>query len=118
LDWFERLTGFQETEYHDTRARLTVDRGRLKSLVNGKSYAVGELELASLKTLRQRAKSVGGPSGRLKVSLETGDVREMHGQPKYAGALFQVASQFNLLEMTGPNVTPEDGVTIYQYDRT
>lgn len=118
MDWFERLTGFQETDYDDTRARLAVDRGRLKSLVNGKSYAVGELELASLKTLRQRAKSVGGPSGRLKVSLVTGDVREMHRQPKYAGALFQVASQFNLLEMTGPNVTPEEGVTIYQYDRT
>jgi hypothetical protein len=32
--------------------------------------------------------------------------------------LFQVASQFNLLEMTGPSVTPEDGVTIYQHDRT
>jgi hypothetical protein len=118
LDWFERLTGFQETDYDDTRARLAVDRGRLKSLVNGKSYGVGELELASLKTLRQRAKSVGGPSGRLKVSLVTGDVREMHRQPEYASALFQVASQFNLLEMTGPNVTPEDGVTIYQYDRT
>jgi hypothetical protein len=118
LDWFERLTGFQETDYDDTRARLAVDRGRLTSLVNDKSYAVGELELASLKTLRQRAKSAGGPSGRLKVSLVTGDVREMHRQPKYAGALFQVASQFNLLEMTGPNVTPEDGVTIYQYDRT
>jgi hypothetical protein len=31
---------------------------------------------------------------------------------------FQVASQFNLLVMTGPNVTPEDGVTRYQYDPT
>jgi hypothetical protein len=42
----------------------------------------------------------------------------MHRQPEYTGALFQVASQFNLLEMTGPSVTPEDGVTIYQHDRT
>ena len=38
--------------------------------------------------------------------------------PENAGALFQVASQLNLLEMTGPEVTPEDGVTIYQDDRT
>jgi hypothetical protein len=118
LDWFETLTGFQETDYAKTRARFVVDGDRLKSLVNGKSYVVGKLELASLKTLRQRAKSFTGPSGRLKVSLVTGDVREMHRQPQYGGALFQVASQFNLLEMTGPNVTPEDGVTIYQYDRT
>jgi hypothetical protein len=32
--------------------------------------------------------------------------------------LFQVASQFNLLEMVGPDVTPENGVTRYVHDRT
>ncbi len=30
--------------------------------------------------------------------------------------MFQVASQFNLLEMTSPNVIPEDGVGIYERD--
>jgi hypothetical protein len=42
----------------------------------------------------------------------------MHADPELAGALFQVASQFNLLEMTGPSVTPEDGVTGYASDHT
>ena len=42
----------------------------------------------------------------------------MHRSPENAGALFQVASQFNLLEMVGPSVTPEQGVTRYQDDRT
>jgi hypothetical protein len=42
----------------------------------------------------------------------------MHRTPENAGALFQVASQFNLLEMVGPDVTPEDGVTRYQHDHT
>jgi hypothetical protein len=42
----------------------------------------------------------------------------MHQSPENGGALFQVASQFNLLEMVSPSVTPEDGVTIYQNDRT
>jgi hypothetical protein len=42
----------------------------------------------------------------------------MHREAEYAGALFQVASQFNLLEMVGPSVTPEHGVTIYQHDHT
>ena len=42
----------------------------------------------------------------------------MHQAPEYAGALFQVASQFNALEMTGPHVTPEHGVTRYQHDAT
>ena len=42
----------------------------------------------------------------------------MHAVPELAGALFQVASQFNLLEMAGPSVTPEDGVTRYSADHT
>jgi hypothetical protein len=48
----------------------------------------------------------------------TGDVRHMHKSPENAGALLQVASQFNMLEMTGPEVTPEHGLTIYQYGGT
>jgi hypothetical protein len=118
MDWFEKLTGFRETSYDDTRAKLKVDGSRLQSLINGASYGIGELELVPLQALRERVKSVAGPSGRLKASVAIGDVRQMHQSPENAGALFQVASQFNLLEMTGPEVTPEDGVTIYQDDRT
>jgi hypothetical protein len=47
-----------------------------------------------------------------------GDARKMHGAPEYDGALFQVASQFNLLEMTSPSITPEHGVTRYEQDWT
>ena len=42
----------------------------------------------------------------------------MHQASEYSGALFQVASQFNALEMTGFEVTPEHGVTRYMHDRT
>jgi hypothetical protein len=48
----------------------------------------------------------------------TGDVRQMHQSTENTGAVFQVASQFNLLEMVSPTVTPEHGVTRYQDDRT
>jgi len=118
VDWFERLTGFRETSYDDTRAKLRVDGSRLQSLINGKSYGIGELELVSLQGLRERVKSAGGPPGRLKASVVTGDVRQMHQSAENAGALFQVASQFNLLEMVSPTVTPEHGITRYQHDRT
>jgi hypothetical protein len=118
MDWFEKLTGFRETSYDDTRAKLEVDACNLKSLVNGKSYGIGELELVSLQALRERVKFAGGLPGRLKVSVVTGDVRHMHQSPENVGVLFQVASQFNLLEMIGPEVTPEHGVTRYQTDRT
>jgi hypothetical protein len=118
MDWFERLTGFRETSYDDTRHKLTVANRRLQSQVNGKSYAIGTLELVSLQALRERVASAGGLTGRLKVSVVTGDVRAMHQLPENAGALFQVASQFNLLEMTSNCVTPEHGVTRYANDHT
>jgi len=118
MDWFEKLTGFPEASYEDTQAKLKVDGRKLRSLINGASYGVGELELVSLKTLRERGNSAPGPLGRLKVSVVTGDVRRMHQSSGNAGALFQVASQFNLLEMVGPSVSPEEGVTRYQHDHT
>src|SRR4051812_34098705 len=118
MDWFERLTGFRETSYEDTRRQLQVDGGQLRSLINAKSYGIGELELVSLETLRERLGSGAGLPGRLKVSVITGDVRRLHQSAGYGGALFQVASQFNLLEMTSPGVTPEQGVTRYQHDGT
>jgi hypothetical protein len=66
-----------------------IEGGHLHSLVNGKSHGIGEFELPSLRTLRERAASQTGTPGRLKVSVVTGDVREMHQAPEYAGALVQ-----------------------------
>jgi hypothetical protein len=118
MDWFEILTGFRETDYDDTRAKLKVEGTRLRSLVNDKDYGIGDLELVPLQSLRERVKSAGVLPGRLKVSGVTGDVRHMHRSPENTGALFQVASQFNLLEMVSPTVTPEQGVARYQNDHT
>jgi hypothetical protein len=118
MDWFETLTGFRESGYAETRSKLEVQDGRLRSRINGASYAIGELELVSLQTLRERAKSGDKVSGRLKTSIVTGDVQRLHRSSEHAGALFQVASQFNLLEMVSPDVMPEHGVTRYQNDPT
>lgn len=118
MDWFEKLTGFPEVNYKDTQSKLEVQGTQLRSLVNAKSYGIGTLELVSLQTLRDRVAAGSGLAGRLKVSLVRGDVRTMHQLPENAGALFQVASQFNLLEMMSPSVTPEQGVTRYERDPT
>ena len=118
MDWFEKLTGFRETTYEEARAKLLIDGDRLRSQVNGKSYLVGRLEVVSLAQLRHAVNLANVPSGRSKVSVITGDVREFHRDVAYTGALFQVASQFNLLKMASPSVTPEDGVTRYQFDHT
>jgi hypothetical protein len=118
MDWFERLTGFREQSYQDTRTRLALEGQHLRSLKNGHSYGVGVLELASLESLRDRVLESAGLPGRLTVRNVEGNVGVMHELPAYAGALFQVASQFNLLEMASEKITPEQGVTRYQDDHT
>ncbi|MBE7198920.1 MAG: hypothetical protein INR70_14120 [Parafilimonas terrae] len=117
MDWFERLTGFPEGDYAATQGRLSVVDGRLRSSATRRTYAVGTFELPSLSELRARARAVDLPS-RLQLSIAEGDVRAMHRLPENRGALIQVASQFNALEMVDPRVTPEDGVTRYAYDGT
>lgn len=118
IDWFERITGFKEADYHTTRARLAVESGKLVSDAHHRRYAVGRFELASLEDLRARASALSQRSARTTLRAVIGDVRALHRDPVHADALFQVASQFNLLEMTGPSVSPEEGVTRYMHDRT
>lgn len=117
-DWFSRLTGFKEDTYAATRERLQVNGSMLHSKVNGRSYGIGQFEMVSLAELRDQVHQGDHAASPTRTSIVEGDVRQMHQQPQYAGALFQVASQFNALEMVGPSVTPEDGVTRYEYDRT
>ena len=87
MDWFERLTGFRETSYAETRAKLSVDGDQLRSLANGKSYGIGTFELVSLQALREKAKGTDSPPKTVSVSIVQGDVREMHRSHRYAGAL-------------------------------
>ena len=48
MSWFEDLTGFREGSYEETRARLKVQKNRLISLENSKSFIIGKLELIAL----------------------------------------------------------------------
>lgn len=116
--WFEQLTGFPEESPAQVRQNLAVSDGNLISRVNGKSWTYGELEVISLADLRKRVSKLPGPAGGLTVKEVVADVRELHLDEDNAGSLFQVASQFNLLEMVGPGVTPEQGVGIYEKDFT
>ena len=60
MDWFERLTGFRETAYADTREKLRVEGRQLQSLINENSYGIGDLELVSLQALRERGEHSTG----------------------------------------------------------
>ena len=116
--WFETLTGFPEDSPQQVRAKITVEGKTLKSRVNGKVLVWGELETPSLAELRERVRSGGHHAGKISVREVIADARQLHGDASHAGALFQVASQFNLLEMASPSITPERGVGIYENDHT
>ena len=118
MDWFEKLAGFRERGWEETRARLEMRGDRLVSRVTGASHGAGRLEMPTLGELRARLAAAPAPRGATRVAVLRGDARALHRDAANAGALFQVASQFNLLEMVGPDVTPEDGVARYEHDRT
>lgn len=116
--WFEKLTGFQEKSPATVRKNLIIEGARLFSKVNQKSWQWGELQICSLQELQVSAQNPGNYPAKIKVSEVINDSRSLLLDPENAGALFQVASQFNLLEMTGPSITPEAGVDIYEQDHT
>jgi len=116
--WFEQLTGFAEQSPAQVRSCLGIEGEQLISRVNGRVLTWGSLEVPSLGELRRRVSALGKQDGKLRVQGITADVQHLHRDTTNADALFQVASQFNLLEMVSPRVTPERGVAIYQHDHT
>ena len=115
--WFEQLFGFRESSYAGTRSMFAVEGPQLRSLANGRTFAIGTFSTPSLASLR--ARTHGMMPGRLQVTHEAiGDVLELHARPENRGALFQVASQLNCLEFAGPSALPEHGVTGYATDPT
>ena len=104
-DWFEKLVGFSEGDgYEAVQNRLTVEGDELVSTVNGKRYRIGELTLPTLAELRARVNPARGQRSSARILVA--DVQKLHSEPEFEGALFQVASQFNLLEMVSERVTP------------
>lgn len=116
MTWFDVLTGFTEQSGDDVRSKLHLDGTRLNSTVNNRSFEMGTFSTPSLSALRRN--TVPGDGDHLQAAELVGDVRSLHQDAANANAVFQVASQFNCLEMAAPHVIPEDGVGIYQNDWT
>lgn len=118
MSWFENLTGCVGESRESVREHLFIDGRRLHSRLNQKSWLCGELETPTLAQLRQRVRNIKHDLGPISVRNVVGNVQHLHLNRANENAVFQVASQFNLLEMTSPRVTPECGVGIYEHDFT
>jgi hypothetical protein len=116
--WFRELVGFEETTADEVRAKLRVECDRMTSTVNGRQMGCGALEVPSLGELRQRTTALAAGDGPTTMRELVGDAGALHRDPGSAGATFQAASQFNLLEMVSPDVEPEAGVEGYENDPT
>lgn len=113
MDWFADLTGLADDALATVRTGVRVD-GNALIFPNGRRVQAGRLWTPSLAELPAPPE---GPA-RIRVIEVIADVKALHADPANDGAVFQVASQFNLLEMIGPSVTPEQGIARYATDHT
>lgn len=124
MNWFTQLTGIIEKNPEHVRSQLELNGKLLTSTVNGNSWYYGEFSAPMLHDLRNeleyKLEQEGKYNQPAKMQLReiVADVTKLHADPSNAGALFQVASQFNMLEMASPNITPEQGIGIYEQDIT
>jgi hypothetical protein len=116
--WFERLTGFKEESPEQVRSNIEISGSKLVSKVNGTEFYFGRLTVPSLKELKDQSSLQDFENSSIKVSEIVANVQLLHEDPSNNGSLFQAASQFNLLEMVSPRITPESGVGIYENDFT
>lgn len=116
--WFQELTGFDEETPDQVRANLKIEGETIVSKVNGRKMRFGRFETPTLAQLRTLASAIVPDGDPVTIEEVVGDVQALHAQLQSHGALFQVASQFNLLEMVSPSVTPEAGISIYAHDHT
>ena len=117
MTWFESLTGFPESSAEFVRANIELNGQQFTSRVNNRSFCAGEFTTPTLKTLRQ-ATQLPTSGSTIRIDEMIADVQSLHQDSANADAVFQVASQFNCLEMAAPHIVPEDGVGIYQNDWT
>jgi len=116
--WFKKAFGFRESSFESTKKLFNFDDGTLQ--INGqdnKCFHVGPFDLLSLEELRARLASNEGSDSLLENSrpLTFHNIRattcDLHLAPENAGAVFQVASLFNCLELDAPDSSPTDSIT-------
>jgi len=116
--WFKQLTGFNEESPEQVRRNLKIVDDTFVSSANNKQFGFGKLQVATLSELKAQSLPREIFKDKIKVSEIIADVQSLHEDVENSNALFQAASQFNLLEMVGPHIMPENGIDRYQEDYT
>ena len=116
--FFKDLTGLFESDFQQDRLARTclVDlaTGRLQNRSSGRSYQTGRFRVVTLRQLRAETQGQrGSQPGKFSVFFASQPSRESHyrridvgalqADPQNQRALFQVASNFNALELCSPS---------------
>ena len=123
MSWFKSIFGFEEShltpsnfftyfKYTDQDYTLT----SLPDFPNSNTFYVGPFECLPLSSFAIFPQPINTSSITFKHII--GDVYDLINDKSNAGAVFQVASQFNCLEMISPKNTPSQGITQYIFDHT
>lgn len=127
--WFKQLFGFEETCYERAKLNFLYHpptaannyQGTITSLANQKTFSVGKFSTPSLGELRTQILARSPTDQKINLTrfhTLVKDIYALHQEEQMAGAIFQVASQFNCLEFPSPHHLPEHGVTNYASDLT
>lgn len=119
-DWFKLLFGISEPDFTEIQNFFKISEENNQTIlsVGDKSWTFGPFITPRIGQLRERHSKYNFQKSKLKISIVQGDVQTLHAKPENNYATFQVASQFNALEMIGPGGSPEYGITKYSMDRT
>ena len=117
--WFFNTFGFNEDEnYH-------INRTKLKNHLNIVDIKDGKLEFYNLSRIKHDIieldiEYVTNSSFNAPITFEhiIGDIIDLQKNLENNDASFQIASQFNCLEMIDQYVSPIDGITNYYKDKT
>ena len=116
--WFKKLTGFEEKNPDFVRHNIEIQGDTFKSKVTQETFCFGRLEIPTLEDLRHQNTLKSSKNNSIIVQEIVADVQELHCDKANRNAVFQAASQFNLLEMVNPTITPEHGIDGYELDNT
>ncbi len=134
MTWFEEFFGFAENP-GSIRQCLSIDKDEesgeyvmtaLRGSKTNQAFKVGRFTTPSVASLVEEIGRLEGGGGASKATFMnvSDDIRSVHHKAAVLDSssdpppVIQAASQFNCLEMVGPSVSPNSGVTQYIRDRT
>ena len=115
-NWFKNIFGYDEKDVR-TYMHMTTNNNIIIFSIGGKKLQAGEFVLEKYNSLVYGISQSQSQAQNLTFKIIPNSVTELIWKDTEK-SVFQVASQFNCLEMKDQYTTPEQGITMYHSDNT